>query len=843
MFDKRRSETKESIKLIEDNLMTEGDMNRTIKGALPQESAQPRNSQAKEPKRGRQKPSVVDVLCARAALEDAPSGVQQRIEPAPGGPGQDMNISAVLEKLKPKMLEKFKTDHNQHLRRSSRTSSEFKKSYGDLFDNEDDDPALERYSKIHGLGEPWKKPLIYPKVGRKKATVEFSDLERLDEGQFLNDNLLSFYLLYLEYTLKAQRPEIADRVYFFNTYFFATLMSTHKGKKGFNYEGVQKWTRSVDLFTYDYIIVPINEYAHWYLAIICNLTALDRNLALDSDEVASPTKAVFARDSRDITKSSELSSSPACDLIDKPSINPTKDEKELDEKTARNSFAEMSLDGDIKSSTEDTRRNLKNAERTSWKDDDQEMLDVPIRDAMPSSMTNDAKGRTENTRETDDITIEDVIEDHKEATKSKRGKKASAPPAVTRISPDRPVIITFDSLGMPRSSTIKVLKDYLREEAKAKRGGMEFDAGQIKGITARQIPQQENGSDCGLFLLGYVAKFLEANPREFIAKIIRREYDETRDWPNLRPSTLRNNIRDQILELHGDLVAERQKERQAAIGKKPNTKQDQGPHSSPARAAPPAPSQATSRKPQSPEKEKVEKIVDVPQPTRPITRKEALQTALTLEATEPKERVKISVPKTHIDNEVEVYIHKIDRGTTGNEAEPRSPKPRVYEPKKTEYHTPGAKDNEPSVIYVESQSQQDGSAPKSFSSSHPVPPTHTQVQNSPELPAEIKDSQPSQTSQTFAKIAKGTSNDNNDESQEIPVIPLENARQAKKRRTGDGAAVVTVTAETPKRSTEDTSDIPNWGNQGNASTKRKRGPRKTQAQVQRSDEVINIDDD
>jgi len=32
---------------------------------------------------------------------------------------------------------------------------------------------------------------------------------------------------------------------------------------------VEKWTKSVNLFEKDYIIIPINEQQHWFLAIIC----------------------------------------------------------------------------------------------------------------------------------------------------------------------------------------------------------------------------------------------------------------------------------------------------------------------------------------------------------------------------------------------------------------------------------------------------------------------------------------------------------------------------------------------------------------------------------------------
>lgn len=40
------------------------------------------------------------------------------------------------------------------------------------------------------------RPVVYPPVGRRKAVVPYQDLERLDEGEFLNDTLIEFYMLY-----------------------------------------------------------------------------------------------------------------------------------------------------------------------------------------------------------------------------------------------------------------------------------------------------------------------------------------------------------------------------------------------------------------------------------------------------------------------------------------------------------------------------------------------------------------------------------------------------------------------------------------------------------------------
>jgi sentrin-specific protease 7 len=50
-----------------------------------------------------------------------------------------------------------------------------------------------------------------------------------------------------------------NKVYLFNTHFFTRLTSTAPGQKGvINYEAVKRWAKE-DIFSYDYIVVPVNE--------------------------------------------------------------------------------------------------------------------------------------------------------------------------------------------------------------------------------------------------------------------------------------------------------------------------------------------------------------------------------------------------------------------------------------------------------------------------------------------------------------------------------------------------------------------------------------------------------
>lgn len=71
------------------------------------------------------------------------------------------------------------------------------------------------------------------------------------------------------------------KIYFFSTFFFNQLTLKEKNNPDFGYEKVKSWSKKIDLFQKNYIIIPVNEQfivfktsLHWYLAIIHNPGAL-----------------------------------------------------------------------------------------------------------------------------------------------------------------------------------------------------------------------------------------------------------------------------------------------------------------------------------------------------------------------------------------------------------------------------------------------------------------------------------------------------------------------------------------------------------------------------------------
>ena len=380
------------------------------------------------------------------------------------------------------------------------------------------------FSQTGGLGPAWKKPLIYPKSGKKRAEVEFRDLERLDDNEFLNDNLIGFFLRFLEADIQQHRPELAQKIYFFNTYFFATLTNASRAKKGIYYEGVQKWTRGTNIFEHDFIIVPINENAHWYVAIICNLPKLlpgaEEAEEAENDEAApepghpSPDESSSPRVTRVITRIDD----PMEEAQDEvPGRYPS--EIQIDE-TDR-SFKDLNLaDNGVLSNVVDQGQsdvNKKGSLLSTWasKPGDQQNL---------------------NTQQS--------------PRKSPKGKKAARRSGVglQKYDTKAPMIITMDSLGLGRSPTTKALRDYIVDEAKAKLK-LDIDGQRIRGMTAKGIPNQENYSDCGLYLLAYMEKFI-LDPYGFVGSILERKMDDREDWPVMESSNLRDRLRKFLLDFH-----------------------------------------------------------------------------------------------------------------------------------------------------------------------------------------------------------------------------------------------------------------------------------------------------
>ncbi|CAH1228080.1 SENP7 [Branchiostoma lanceolatum] len=130
-----------------------------------------------------------------------------------------------------------------------------------------------------GFVGPVTKLIVYPPPPATGGiTVTSEDMWCLRDGEFLNDVIIDFYLKYLVNAVLSEEDK--KRTHIFSSFFYKRLMqrdhvrtrseeSTHALPIYKRHSRVKTWTRHVDLFSKDFVIVPINENAHWYLAVIC----------------------------------------------------------------------------------------------------------------------------------------------------------------------------------------------------------------------------------------------------------------------------------------------------------------------------------------------------------------------------------------------------------------------------------------------------------------------------------------------------------------------------------------------------------------------------------------------
>lgn len=437
--------------------------------------------------------------------------------------------------------------------------SDFKPEIGNIHQQSPLTEALSAHSRLsigeHNLASAWhSRPLVFPNStpAEWKDLLEARDLERLDDGEYLNDNLIEFYLKYLKNQLEQSSPETAKKVYFFNTFFFASL--TRKGRRGINYDAVQKWTRSIDIFSYDYVVVPICESQHWYVAIICNLPTLfkDRGIGemLLEDSEDEPRQTLQDNSFRDpfvelSAGSPDRGSVQTTALLVGESVSLIKEtETPIEQYPSR--FDGLSLEPFLKSPEIETEYC---AAQTTNGNSEFGTSDQFLPDAQAAKQV--VQNPEQKEKDTTPTELGEKVSCRGFNMKAhiEKKKKRKPPPSGPRIDPNIPLIITFDSLGLSHPQTNKALKDYLAAEGKAKRA-IELNTSQLKGITAKKIPHQENYSDCGLFLLGYIAKFLEG-PKDFISRVIGQNYVDE-DWETLIPRNLRAKIRAQIRTLLSD---------------------------------------------------------------------------------------------------------------------------------------------------------------------------------------------------------------------------------------------------------------------------------------------------
>uniref|UniRef100_A0A665WR66 Sentrin-specific protease 1-like n=1 Tax=Echeneis naucrates TaxID=173247 RepID=A0A665WR66_ECHNA len=92
------------------------------------------------------------------------------------------------------------------------------------------------------------------RVNYKRHVLTMDDLGTLYGQNWLNDQVMNMYG-------DLVMDSVPERVHFFNSFFYDKLRT-----KG--YEGVKRWTKNVDIFQKDLLLIPIHLEVHWSLVSV-----------------------------------------------------------------------------------------------------------------------------------------------------------------------------------------------------------------------------------------------------------------------------------------------------------------------------------------------------------------------------------------------------------------------------------------------------------------------------------------------------------------------------------------------------------------------------------------------
>ncbi|XP_043447788.1 sentrin-specific protease 6 isoform X10 [Prionailurus bengalensis] len=440
---------------------------------------------------------------------------------------------------------------------------------------------------------PVEKLIVYPPPPAKGGiSVTNEDLHCLSEGEFLNDVIIDFYLKYL--VLEKLKKEEADRIHIFSSFFYKRLNqrerrnlheTTNLSIQQKRHGRVKTWTRHVDIFEKDFIFVPLNEAAHWFLAVVCfpglekpkyepnphyhENTVMQKCSTVEDSCISSPSAS-------EMDSSQNSSAKPVIKkMLNKKhciaGIDSSAEQEESDPHSRRNiGSMKCSLKKINHTASENEEPNK--GESTCQKVVDRIKNENGLQNEYLNSMhhtdglskirLNYSDESAEGSKMLEDELIDFSEDQDNQDDSSDDGFLAddncNSEIGQWHLKPTickQPCILLMDSLrGPSRSNVVKILREYLEVEWEVKKGSKRsFSKDVMKGSNPK-VPQQNNFSDCGVYVLQYVESFFE-NP------ILNFELPmNLANWfPPPRMRTKREEIRNIILKLQEDQSKEKKK--------------------------------------------------------------------------------------------------------------------------------------------------------------------------------------------------------------------------------------------------------------------------------------------
>ncbi|XP_071892364.1 sentrin-specific protease 6 isoform X4 [Anas platyrhynchos] len=432
---------------------------------------------------------------------------------------------------------------------------------------------------------PIEKLIVYPPPPAKGGiSVTNEDLHCLNEGEFLNDVIIDFYLKYL--VLEKLKKEDADRIHVFSSFFYKRLnqrerrnihetsnLSIQQKRHG----RVKTWTRHVDIFEKDFIFVPLNEAAHWFLAVIC-FPGLEKPKYEPNphyhESAATQTKS-SSSDGESNTPSPlpnefDTQNSPSMSTAKKTLtkkyntalIDPNTETEDSESSCCRRSpcrgksgFKKLSqIDSDVEEPNTVESACHKLDHRTPDENGIQGEFTTASQsmDGLHKIRLNYSEDSADGSKLNEDELIDfSEDQDNQEDSSDDGGlldDNCNSEMGQWHLKPTickQPCILLMDSLrGPSRSNVVKTLREYLEVEWEVRKGNKRSFSKEVMKGSNPKVPQQNNFSDCGVYILQYVESFFENPILSFELPM------NLTDWfPRPRMKTKREEIRKIILKL------------------------------------------------------------------------------------------------------------------------------------------------------------------------------------------------------------------------------------------------------------------------------------------------------
>ncbi|KAF4617751.1 hypothetical protein D9613_006040 [Agrocybe pediades] len=417
--------------------------------------------------------------------------------------------------------------------------------------------------------------LVYPQNAQGAVNVTNGDLARLQPGEFLNDTLIEFGLKLWLKELEESHPDLAKQIHIFSSFFYKKLNSKKDMVQAF--ASVRKWTSKFDVFQKKYIIVPINEHLHWYLAIIC-----------EPEHILLPPA--------DPAPKKQTRSSVKPPVADAEEADPnTFGEQEDTNITPSEAEVEQNLNMDFESSCNigdhnkdpavplnEGAENMSNVSDLSYLTDESA---PPKTSSRPHSVSpipvtperNEPSSIPPSSRVSEDMVVDDSTEelDSKPAgstpaippkrfygSAKNKGKERAIPDSNTATPTSRggdvevyetpkTYIFILDSLGTRHPQACKKLAKYLEMEAADKKGIEKFNSALGKSAF---VPVQPNFCDCGVYLLHFARIFMN-EPLKYCQSILSQKSkpppnkEKQEVWQDHQVAEMREEIANRIRAL------------------------------------------------------------------------------------------------------------------------------------------------------------------------------------------------------------------------------------------------------------------------------------------------------